>query len=244
MFEQFIDADVRKTRHHLPVTEESVTKKLTAMLPEWLVKGNVILDLGCATGSAGHWCMNTPCRHYTGVELQDNYYQTAKRLLPDSEIIQADAIEFMRKTDRQWEVVVAAGLLHGIYDPFEALRLLDKVATDYIVIENNETVENGVPTIQFRKTNMVNDEDMSKPYHGYATYVGSSALEFMMNELGWVGDRIYPEKLSSGLDPYHTMTKFQDEIPEHVHRYIYIFRRSDTKPKSLEQVVRNANVGV
>lgn len=237
MFEKFIDADVRRVRKHLPVTEESVTKKLTSMLPASLVAESTVLDLGCATGSAGHWCELNNCKSYTGVELQDNYYRIAKELLPSAEIIQSDVVQFLRRTDRQWEVVVIAGLLHGIFNPFEIIHLLDKVASDYIVIENNETVENGVPTIHFRRTNMVNDEDMDKPYHGYATYVGSSALEFIMNEYGWVGERVYPEKLTDGLDPYHTSTKFIDELPEHVHRYIYIFRRADTKQKSLESIV-------
>jgi predicted RNA methylase len=244
MLEEFIDTDVRKTRQHLPVNVESVTKKLNAMLPRSLVDGSTILDLGCATGSAGYWCKLNNAKSYTGIELQDNYYRTAKQLLPECEIIQADVIEFLKTTDRTWEVVVAAGLLHGIFNPFEIISLINKVATDYIVIENNETVENGIPSIHFRKTNMVNDIDMNNPYHGYATYIGSGALEFIMNEYGWVGERIIPDKISSGIDPYHTKSKHHDSLPEHVHRYVYIFKRKETTKQSLENLVRNDNVGI
>lgn len=244
MFEQFIQSDVRKTRLHLPVNEESVSKKLTAMLPSNIIDNATILDLGCATGSAGHWCNLNKCKSYTGVELQDNYYRTAKQLLPDSEIVQSDVLKFLKTTDRKWEVVIAAGLLHGLFNPFEIISLMDKVATDYIIIENNETVEGKIPSIHFRKTNMVNDANMNNPYYGYATYIGSSALEFIMNEYGWVGTRVYPEELTNGIDPYHHKTVFDPNIPEHVHRYIYIFQRSNTIKQSLEHLVRNSNVEV
>lgn len=244
MFEQFIESDVRKTRIHLPVNEESVSKKLSAMLPNDIVSGSTILDLGCATGSAGYWCGMNGCKSYTGVELQDNYYQTAKTLLPDAEIIQADVIQFLKTTDRKWEVVIAAGIMHGIFNPFQFISLLDKVAAEYIIIESNETVENDIPTIHFRKTNMVNDQDMQTPYHGYATYIGSEALKFIMNEYGWTWKRIYPTELSSGIDPYRTKHKHHESLPEHVHRYIYIFKRDNTKKQSLENIVRIGNVGI
>lgn len=243
MFSEFIEFDVRKTREHLPVTEESVTNKWQALLPDDIVNNSTILDLGCATGSAGHWCQLHWCTSYTGVELQDNYYQVSKRLLPNAEIIQADVETFLRTTDRQWEVVIAAGILHGIFNPFKIISLLDKVATDYIIIENNETVENGIPTIHFRKTNMVNDEDINASYHGFATYIGSSALEFIMNEYGWVGHRVYPKQIENGLDPYHTETKLHEALPKHVHRYAYIFKRAKTEKQSLEHLVRINNVG-
>jgi len=141
-------------------------------------------------------------------------------------------------------VVVTAGLLHGILNPFEVISLMNKVATDYIIIESNETVENNIPSIHFRKTNMVNADDMSNPYYAYATYIGSSALEFIMNEYGWVGTRIYPEKLLDGIDPYHHKTIFHENLSPHIHRYIYIFKRCETNKQSLEHLVRNSNVAI
>ena len=129
-------------------------------------------------------------------------------------------------------------------NPFEFISLLNKVSTDYIIIESNETVENNIPTIHFRRANMVNDENMETPYHGYATYIGSEALKFIMNEYGWGWRRIYPAELSVGIDPYRTKTKFHDSLPEHVHRYIYIFNRKQTKKNHLEHLVRQDNVGI
>jgi hypothetical protein len=244
MFEKFIESDVRKSRTHLPISEESVMKKLSAMLPAEIINGSTVLDLGCATGAAGHWCVLNDCKSYTGVELQDNYYKTAKSLLPNCEIVQSDVIEFLKNTDRQWEVVISAGLMHGIFNPFQLISLLDKVSSEYIIIESNETVENDIPTIHFRKTNMVNDESMENPYHGYATYVGSEALKFIMNEYGWGWKRIYPAELTSGIDPYRTKFKHHENLPEHVHRYIYVFRRSNTSKQSLDHLVRSDNVAI
>jgi hypothetical protein len=238
MFSEFIESDVRKTREYLPVTEESVTNKWEALLPNDIINNSTILDLGCATGSAGYWCQSNRCKSYTGVELQDTYYQTSKRLLPKAEIIQADIETFLRTTDRQWEVVIAAGILHGVFNPFKIIDMLDKIATDYIIIESNETVERGVPTIHFRQTNMVKDDDMSKPYTGIATVIGSTALEFIMAEYGWIGQRVYPKKITAGIDPYHTKVSTHTALPEHVHRYAYIFHREDTLKKSLEHSIR------
>lgn len=243
MFEKFISTDVRQFRQHLPVTNESVTNKWSALLPTHIVESSTVLDLGCANGAAGYWCQTNGCKSYTGVEVQDNYYQTAKNLLSECEFIQSDAVEFLKTTDRQWEVVIAAGILHGIFNPFEVLKLLTQVATDYIIIENNETVEQGVPSIHFRKTNMVNDKDMNNPYHGYATYVGSDALQFIMNEYGWVGKRVYPKQIQNGIDPYHKKSKLHDLLPEHVHRYAYIFEKAETTKQSLEDVIKQ-NVGI
>lgn len=243
MFEHFIECDVRRDRTILSVTEESVYNKLSCMLPQNIISDSTILDLGCATAAAGHWCISNNCRSYTGVEIQNDYVKTAKQLLPNSEIIHSDIIDFLQGTDRKWEVVIAAGILHGVFNPFKVIELMDKVATNYIIIENNETYENWTPTIHFRKTNMINAGDLGNPHHGFATYVGSRAMQFIMNEYGWVGKRVYPQKLSSGIDPYHDAIKFDDKLKEHVHRYVYIFSRAKTKKQSLEYLVKE-NVGI
>ena len=78
MFEHFIECDVRRDRTLLPVTEESVYNKLSCMLPQNIISDSTILDLGCATASAGHWCISNKCRSYTGVEIQQHYVEIGR----------------------------------------------------------------------------------------------------------------------------------------------------------------------
>lgn len=234
MFEDFINADVRKTREVVPITEESLVNRYQATLPQSLLDGATVLDVGSATGSAGKWCLDNGAKSYTGIELQDNYYQVSKRLLPDGEFIQSDAVEYLKTCDRQWEVVIAAGVIHGYFNPFEIIQLLCKVSADTLILESFETPEPAFPTIHFRPANMVYDSDMSKPFHGITTFVGSQALELIMNEYGFVGERIYPKPITVGNDTYNTNVKLQPNLPEQKVRYIYRFVRAETNKQSLQ----------
>lgn len=239
MFTEFIINDVRKDRELVPITEESLRNRFQVMLPTHIINGATVLDVGSATGVAGRWCVDNKCKSYTGVELQDNYYQTSKLLLPEAEFIQSDALQFLKKTDRKWEVVIAAGIVHGYLNPFEILKSICDVATDYIIIESNDTVETeGIPTIHFRSTNMVFGGDMKTPYHGLTSFVGSAALEAIMNEYGWVGQRVYPKQITSGVDAYNQKIKWHTKLPDQVMRYIYIFQKDKTKKVSLEHMIK------
>lgn len=237
MFKLFVDNDVRKDRKLVPITEESLINRFSSMLPKDVIDGVTVLDLGSAAGAAGKWCLEGGAKSYTGIELQDEYYRISKTLLPQGEFIQSDVVEFLRSTDRQWETVIAAGLIHGYFNPFEVISLICKVATDTIIIESVDTHESNIPTIHFRPTNMINAEDLNKPYHGITTFIGASALELIMNEYGWVGKRIYPEPITSGIDAYNHMIKWHPDLPEQKMRYIYQFTRSFNKQQSLQSKI-------
>ena len=110
MFNEYVNADIRKNRTTATVTEESLTNRFEVMLPAWLIKGQRILDLGSALGAAGHWCLHHGAAHYTGVEIQESYAVKSRELLSSSydtelfEIINSDVSKFILENTNQWDI--------------------------------------------------------------------------------------------------------------------------------------------
>lgn len=236
MFKEFIDNDPRKDRDYITVTDESLTKRCESMLPPHLILGKTILDVGCSLGAMGRWSFEHGCLSYEGVEIQDGYRDKAKQLL--SNYPQSQFYKFIGEVDKTYDIVIAAGILNSIDDQMGFIRNLCSKSNDYIIIEMPYLPSNDAIIHLCTTGKMINYHDVNNPYVGISFVPSILALTHMLAICGFqVDKRIFPEKIIGSHDPYNDLNK---NYP----RCILQFRKSKLKINSLEDVVRNNNVGV
>jgi 2-polyprenyl-3-methyl-5-hydroxy-6-metoxy-1,4-benzoquinol methylase len=78
-----------------------------------------VLDLGCATGTTGAALKRRQNAHVTGIEIEPEYAEEARRHL--DEVIQADVAQ-PPELDPDYDVLIAADILEHLPDPWAALR--------------------------------------------------------------------------------------------------------------------------
>ena len=240
-YNEFVEFDSRKDRPTAPVSVETLERRFEVMLPEWLVRGKRILDIGSALGAAGHWCFSKGAVQYTGVEIQDNYRLTSDSLL-SKYWSNFNLVKTLDQVSGEYDIVIAAGVIHGFFDPYDTLKTISKFSNSYILIETI-SVENDVPKIILTEQKMINQSDVNNPFSGWTSLPNQSALSIIMQENGFVidGEPLFPKRTSEH-DAYNDSTK--DGFPM---RYIVRYKRNNTKLLKLEDSIsenKPANVPI
>lgn len=232
-YNEFVEFDSRKDRLTAPVSAETLENRFEVMLPEWLVSGKTVLDIGSALGATGHWALYKGAIHYTGVEIQDNYRMISDRLL-EKYWTNFNLIKHISKIDRQYDVVVAAGVIHGFYNPYEIIKTICDSSSEYVLIETT-SVENDIPKIILTEQKMINQSDVHNPFSGWTSLPNQSALNIMMRENGFIldGEPLFPKR-SSEHDAYNDRTK--DGYPM---RFIVRYKRKNVSLNKLEDSIAN-----
>jgi cyclopropane fatty-acyl-phospholipid synthase-like methyltransferase len=246
MFQKYVEADIRKNRPTATVTEESLTNRFEVMLPQWLVQGQRILDLGSAAGAAGHWCLHHGAAHYTGVEIQKSFADISVQLLSSDysdnkyEIINCDLVEFINNNRCRWDIVIAAGVVHGFFNPFDTIQKLTQLSNQYVVIETLNTHEpHNIPTINFGMMNMVRYHKNNTPYQGITPFVGIQAFELIMNEYGFIqdGEQLFPKRIKDSHDAYNDSMNWHN-TERSTQRFLARYKKSAFQSQSLETKIR------
>lgn len=241
---EFVDCDIRKYRANTPVTVESLEQRCKVLLPEWFVKDKTILDLGHCVGAFGHWALANGAKHYTGLDIQQSFCDKSQELLSkhwDSskfQIVKADVIEYLKTTDKKYDIVIACGILHGYLDFYTLLKSItdvcDSVVFESIEIEDDSTT----PKAHFQLTNMVSDT-YSQPYHGVTCLLGYNALRIVMRDLGFdlYGERIFPQPITGYHDAYNddVMGECKNVKPK---RFMVRYIKTNKKVLTLQSKIR------
>lgn len=188
----FYELDHRKDRGFNPVTDVTLEAKMKTLLPEWLVQGKRILDLGSCLGAAGHWSLYYGATSYVGLEIQSEYVKNSRELLshwPQDqwEILEQDFLGYLRQCDDQsFDVVLAAGVLYLFVDQQEVIEQMSRVAREFVVIESRQpnSVCNGVinenmPIIELILNQAVNLSDVNQSLTGIAASSTIPALDIL-----------------------------------------------------------------
>jgi SAM-dependent methyltransferase len=246
-YPEFVDKDVRSHRGTIKVTAESLTNRCQALLPSWLVKNKTILDLGHCLGAFGHWSLSNGAKHYTGVDIQQDFCVQSEVLLSqywDKDkftIVCGETLEFLRSSEK-YDVVIASGIIHCYINPITFIECLANVANETVVVENQEAEEKHGPCIQFKLMNMVSNE-IGKPYAGWSSAVGYEALKVIMAENGFeiYGSRVYPHKITNSHDAYNDVCENKSSsLHNSPNRYMVRYKRTKRPPKnSLKYSVLN-----
>jgi hypothetical protein len=239
-FPEFVSEDVRKVRQLVPVTTETLNKRCAVMLPESLITDKSVLDLGSALGAMGHWALCHKARSYTGVEIQKNYLDKSTELFKKYHA--DEQWNFIRDidTEKRYDVVVAAGFIHGFFDVFDILKKICQLSLGVVVIETNATEDSTHPSITFGNGTMVKASNVVYDHNaGIITLPNQSALDLIMKINGFeFVERLYPEKFTTGHDAYNYQS-----TPTVFDRVILKYKKAKAT-LTLEDAIRNDNLEI
>ena len=144
-YPDFIEQDIQRfraneVRNSYPnVNEETVIRRISHMVDQNSVKDRTVLDIGSCIGTLGAWCLEYGAKHYTGVEIQPDFIRISETLLskhfPNKFTIIKQPIQEFDTTEK-YDIVVAAGVMFGVFDVFEFCKKLISLSKERIVIES------------------------------------------------------------------------------------------------------------
>ena len=138
----FLDIDFRKQRDpkkSLVSTDDLTIHKHEVLLPRELIQGKTILDLGCFQGATGDWCLKNSVASYTGVEISQDFSDTARHLMTKHHpggnwrILTQGFDQFFDSNETKFDIIFAWGVLHHTLDHVWFLTELAKRA-DHVII--------------------------------------------------------------------------------------------------------------
>lgn len=208
---EFVERDNRNGREHSRVTIESLYNRCVAFLPD--VKGKTILDFGCCVGAMGHWCLENGAKHYTGIEIQEEYAKTAIELLSayhdsDSFLIkQMDIHKFLESNENFYDIIIFIGVIYVFVNTFEIVEKICKICNEQIVMDslapvfdyNNHAI---IEIIEKQKIN--NAADITQGLVGIGVRPSETAVQLIFSLYGFSNsERIIPELERSSPDPFN-----------------------------------------
>lgn len=228
--------DNRSKRALVPVSLQTLEAKHSALLPEWIIKGKKILDLGSCIGATGHWCLHYGAKHYTGVELQPEYLRKSKILLSRHwqrtrfRLVKSEISDFLMKIKKnEYDIIVMTGVLYAFLDYFSVLKNAAKGAKEWIMIESITPKRLnllGDPLVEF-----IDHQTMTLPGDnqralGMGSRVSSSALSIIMKNLGFNAPDgiLHPEAIQGEHDAFNEVTN-GGKFPL---RFLMRFKREQT----------------
>lgn len=231
MFElqpEFIEQDHRTTRpagayqkpdanpgeikvYGYAISTEFMNQRHGIMLPPDQIQGKTVLDIGSCLGATGAWCLYHGAAHYTGVEVQQTYVDLSSQLL--SKYHSQEKFTIVKQPaekltfDHKFDIIVASGVLYGIFNPFAFIESLTALAREQIIIESKHPFlgyrklwgENAdvkflkdravkIPMIVPWDDNRMTDADSDGMYVIGSSKVSVAALDMLFKNHGWRQD--------------------------------------------------------
>ena len=229
---EFITSDVRVKRPvdvSYRIDADFMTKRHEAMLPESLVEGKSVLDLGCAVAATGAWVLDHDAKFYAGVELQPKMaYDACVNLEkyfepPRWKILEKSIEDVISLSPAGYDIIVVSGVIYVIVNYFGFIEKLTHIA-DCIVIEsmhpwklidqNNAMTDMSVweqciqlPIVQYTEKIRHSHEDGTKSYEYDGVRISISAFQQIFGHLGWKVSLTVNEELSRTIpDVYDVQT--------------------------------------
>lgn len=209
-FPDFVNLDSRKDRGFSPVTAETLDNRHEVSLPEWLVNGMTVLDLGSCLGATGHWTLTKGAKHYTGVEVQPELAKTSVDLLgrywpaDKFNIVQQDIRKFVADevvAGRKYDVVVMIGVIYAFLDTYNILEQIKEIS-DYVLVIDSiypwNMINPDTPIVDVCRWQNINSSDANTAFSGAGARVSPYALRVFMEVLGFEDKEgiLYPKPLS------------------------------------------------
>ena len=138
----FYQQDNRRNRGFNPTSKAVLEAKFSVLLPENLLKGKTVLDLGSCYGTAGQWVLFYGAESYTGVEVQQNYVDQSRKFLAHwqdrASIIHQDIRSYLAQVpDQSFDLVLLAGMLYHFVDTKQIIDEVCRISCEQVVVESN-----------------------------------------------------------------------------------------------------------
>lgn len=138
----FIDRDPRTEEGYaIAWNAKDQEERYTSWLPPEYIKGKRILDLGCCGAAVGGYALAHGAAHYTGIEIDADLHRLATENMTkyhegkDWQILKVSAEDFLNDPRDHYDVVIAAGIIHGVTNFVDFLLKIGTVA-DVAIIES------------------------------------------------------------------------------------------------------------
>jgi hypothetical protein len=230
-YPEFFELDIRNKRSIFPVTSETLTRRCESMLPKNLIENKTVLDLGSALGAMGMWSLKNEASHYCGVEIQEFYRENSKELL-SKHFNNFQILKEIEEVDERYDVVLAAGYVHGFLDPFSILEKICKRSKKYVILET--MVSSGSTfTIELQRVNMIDTKNSTKKTSGYSGMPSKPCLDLIMSFNGF---KIEKQNIIPNI-------KNSDNLYG-IRRHIIKYVADKPCTEILEKEIRNEHVGI
>lgn len=208
---EFIESDVRLKRPvdvSYRIDAEFMQARHEAMVPEVLVSGKRVLDLGCAVAATGAWVLSHGASKYVGIELQTKMAQSAVQNLSTYfedrcwNIWETPIESFLKCNIEDFDVIIVSGVIYGIIDFHLFLKTLTETANESIIIESmhpwkildssgnltpmslwEQAID--LPIVQYAQTIRHSHEDGEKSYEYDGVRISIEAFKHIFGHLGW-----------------------------------------------------------
>lgn len=206
-YPQFVSSDTRSKRDWVMVTSESLYARHQSFLPRQRIEGRSVLDIGCAVGATGLWCLLNGASSYTGLEPQKHLSDLANQNLESTHLmgwtIEHSTLE--ASAVKQYDIVVAFGVVYHTTDILGVLTDITRRAKDLVLIDSLHpgfTVD--APYIQLLYQQKINCGHAEASYSGLGARPNKHALDLLMAQLGF-GDPAELDciKIHDSHDPYN-----------------------------------------
>lgn len=205
-----------------PVSKEQMENKHEVMLPPSILQGRTVLDLGCCLGATGHWSLSNGAVHYTGVEVQKTYADTARTLMAKyhphtATIVQTSIEDFLATNTKQYDIVVVLGVLYVFTDYYSILKKITDCARESVVIEslypNRKIFNDDFCGVQFFNNQRINLADEEASLYGRGTRLSPKGLTWVMKEFAFESYEglLVPKPINDGHDVYRITEDPKDE---------------------------------
>lgn len=239
---EFVDEDNRRFRTWNPVSKSQMHAKHSALLPEQLINGKTILDLGCCLGATGHWCLSQGAAHYTGVEVQKEYTDIAEPLFAryhaGKYAIHHMSIEewLAQPQIQRFDIVCLLGVIFAFTDYYSVLKKCAAQAREVLAIES--IYPERIPDVQnfcgveFQDDQAVNLGSSNSSVIGRGTRLSPKGLDWIMRDFGFTSDEgvILPPPVFDIPDIYNRPLNKGQPV-----RYLMRFTKTQDVMKNLSE---------
>lgn len=234
-YPQFIETDIRINRYFpagYNVNYKLMLERHQALLPESLIKGKSVLDLGCCVGATGAWALDLGAKNYTGVEMQKNFAEQAVQNLTQVfphdrwEILEISIEQFFKTNTRKFDIVYAGGIIYSDLYYQDFVRNIAELANEAVVVESripsslktyptmlNQTAD-FVPIVEYIDDYAMVHEDQSNLKIRCAI-PSLGAIEMLLEDQGFGIDA----------DSYHKLKTSNLQEGINLHRFGAIFNK-------------------
>jgi tRNA (cmo5U34)-methyltransferase len=142
-FQDFVVSDPRHCRTNgYPVTADLLTARHMALLPENLVRNKTVLDIGCCVAATGAWALGHGASHYTGIEIQQDFANIAKKNLIENfsncdwHIVTSSLEDYIKDATEKFDIVVISSVLHSSVQYQKFIKDITNLAKTAVVVES------------------------------------------------------------------------------------------------------------